>query len=245
MSDLPQLKINFIKIAPLLLLLAVLSVWPSLVVDSYFVVVPIISFLLLLAFMVTFKKANTAVFEVMSRLGFLYVVLILLSVTLLSASLLLISHESVHIDNTLNGVGMLRISLLIGAPFGVMTWVPLSKCLAYKNIFMLKSFLISFALVAAAITSQINRTFDEDEQKQVVRSVIEKKKNSGGFTTFLTQQKPSNYIYVPYDETIERLVVPTSVWDTMYQNATIRLIAKTGYFGYDYVIRFNDRALLN
>jgi len=243
MSDIPQLKINFIKIAPLLILLAALSIWPSRVVDSSFVAIPIISFLLLLVFMVAFKKANTVVFELLPRLGFLYAVLILLSVTLLSASLLLISYEAVHIDNTLNGVSMLRISLIIGAPIGVMTWVPLSKCLGYKNIFMLKSFLISFALVAATITSQINRGFDEGEQKQVVRSVIEKKQNSGGITSYLTQQDPLNYIYIPYDETIERLSVPTSVWDTMYQNATIRLAAKTGYFGYDYVMRFNDRAL--
>ncbi len=243
MSDIPQLKINFIKIAPLLVLLAALSLWPSMVVDSSFVAVPIISFLLLLAVMVIFKKANAVVFELVPKLGFLYVVLILLSVTLLSASLLLISYEAVYIDNTLNGVSMLRIALIIGAPIGVMTWVPLSKRLGYKNIFMLKSFLISFALVAATIASQINRGFDDGEQKQVVRSVIEKKKNRGGLTSYLTQRAPLSYIYIPYDESIERLSVPTSVWDTMYQNATIRLAAKTGYFGYDYVVRFNDRAL--
>jgi len=243
MSEAVQLKINFTKIAPLLILLAAMSLWPSVIVDSYFVAVPIASFVVLLALMVTYKKANEIVFELFPRVAFLYAILASLAVTLLSASLLLISSEAVHIDNTLNGVSMLRISLIIGAPIGVMTWVPLSKRIGYKNIFMLKSFLISFALVAATITSQINRGFDEGEQKTVVRGVIEKKENSGGFTTYLTQQKPSNYIYIPYDETIERLVAPTSVWDTMYKNATVSLTAKVGYFGYDYVTQFNDRTL--
>ncbi|MFC1602905.1 hypothetical protein ACFL3U_05015 [Pseudomonadota bacterium] len=227
----------------MLILLAALSLWPSIIVDSYFVAVPIASFAVLLALMVTYQKANEIVFELIPRLRFLYAILTSLAITLVSAALLLIASEAVHIDNTLNGVSMLRISLIVGAPIGVMTWVPLSKRIGYKNIFMLKSFLISFALVAATITSQINRGVDNAEQKTVVRGVIEKKENNGGFTTFLTQQKPSNYIYIPYDETIERLVAPTSVWDTMYKNATVNLTAKAGYFGYDYVVQFNERSL--
>ena len=243
MLEPPQLKINFIKVAPLLVLLAALSLWPSIIVDSDFVAIPIASFVVLLTLMVTYQKANAIVFELIPRLGFLYAILTSLAITLVSASLLLIASEAVHIDNTLNGVSMLRISLIVGAPIGVMTWVPLSKCIGYKNIFMLKSFLISFALVAATITSQINRGVDDAEQKTVVRGVIEKKENNGGFITFLTQQKPSNYIYIPYDETIERLVAPTSVWDTMYKSATVNLTAKAGYFGYDYVVQFNERSL--
>jgi len=243
MLETPPLKINFIKIAPLLILLAALSLWPSIIIDSYFVAIPIASFVILLALMVTYKKANEIVFELLSRLGFLYAILISLAVTLVSASLLLISSEAVHIDNTLNGVSMLRISLIIGAPIGVMIWVPLSKRIGYKNIFMLKSFLISFALIAATAISQINRSIDNAEQKTVVRGVIEKKENHGGFTTFITQQKPFNYIYIPYDETIERLVAPTSVWDTLYKSATVNLKAMNGYFGYDYVMQFNERSL--
>ncbi len=239
MSEVPQLKINFYKITPLLIVLAMLSLWPCVVIDSYFVLIPIASFMLLLALMMTYKKANEIVFELLPREGFLYAILASLAVTLLSASLLLISSEAVHIDNTLNGISMLRISLLIGAPIGVMTWVPLSKCIGYKNIFMLKSFLISYALVAATITSQINRGVDDGEQKIVVRGVIDKKENSGGLTTYLTQQDPSNYIYIPYDETIERLVVPTRVWDALYKSSTVDLTAKTGYFGYDYVTQCN------
>lgn len=243
MLEPPQLKINFIKIGPLLILLAALSLWPSIIIDSYFVAIPIASFIVLLVLMVIYKKANEIVFELIPRLGFLYAILTSLAITLVSASLLLISSEAVHIDNTLNGVSMLRISLLVGAPIGVMTWVPLSKRIGYKNIFMLKSFLISYALVSATIASQINRGVDDAEEKTVVRGVIEKKENHGGFTTFITQQKPSNYIYIPYDETIERLVVPTSVWDTLYKSANINLKAKTGYFGYDYVVQFNERSL--
>jgi len=243
MFEPPQLKINFYKTTPLLIVLAVLSLWPCVVVDSYFVLVPVASFILLLALMVTYQKANEVVFELLPRLGFLYAILASLAVTLLSASLLLISSEAVHIDNTLNGISMLRISLLIGALIGVMTWVLLSKRIGYKNIFMLKSFLISYALVAATITSQINRGVEGGEQKTVVRGVIDKKENSGGLTTYLTQQYPSNYIYIPYDERVERLVVPTSVWDTLYKSSTVDLTAKTGYFGYDYVTRFNGRPL--
>ena len=243
MSEASQLKINFYKITPLLMLLAALSLWPCMVVDSYFVIIPVASFVALLALMVTYKKANEIVFELISRQGFLYAILTSLSVTLLSASLLLISSEAAHIDNTLNGVSMLRISLIMGAPIGVMTWVPLSKRIGYKNIFMLKSFLISYALVAATITSQINRGVDDAEQKTVVRAVFEKKENNGGFTTYLTQQRPFNYIYIPYDETIERLVVPTAVWDTLHKSSTVDLIAITGYFGYDYVTQFNGRTL--
>jgi len=243
MSEVPQLKINFYKITPLLVVLAVLSLWPCVVIDSYFVLIPIASFILLLALMITYKKANKIVFELLPKEGFLYGILASLAVTLLSASLLLISSEAVHIDNTLNGISMLRISLLIGALIGVMTWVPLSKRIGYKNIFMLKSFLISFALVAATITSQINRGVEGGEQKTVVRGVIDKKENRGGLTTYLTQQDPSNYIYIPYDETIERLVVPTRVWDTLYKSSIVDLTAKTGYFGYDYVMQFNGFSL--
>ncbi|MCF6353584.1 MAG: hypothetical protein L3J26_00535 [Candidatus Polarisedimenticolaceae bacterium] len=243
MFETPPLKINFYKITPLLLLLGALSLWSCVVVDSYFVLIPIASFILLLALMITYKKANEIVFELIPRLGFLYAILASLAVTLLSAALLLISAEAVHIDNTLNGINMLRISMLLGAPAGVMTWVLLSKRIGYKNIFMLKSFLISYALVAAAATSQINRGVDDAEQKTIVRGVMGKKENSGGLATFLAQQKPAHYITIPYDGGVERLAVPTSVWDTMYKNATINLTAKAGYFGYDYVVRFNGRTL--
>ena len=243
MSEVPQLKINFYKVAPLMMLLAALSLWPSMIIDSYFVALPIVSFVLLLALMVVYKKANEIVFELIPRLGFLYAILASLAVTLLSASLLLISSEAVHIDNTLNGISMLRISLIIGIPIGVMTWVPISKRIGYKNIFMLKSFLISYALVSATIISQINRGVDDAEEKTVIRGVVEKKENSGGFTTYLTQQRPLNYIYIPYDETIERLVAPTAVWDVLNKSSTVDLTAKEGYFGYDYVVQFNGRAL--
>ena len=243
MLQTPQLNINFYKITPLLILLAALSLWPSVVVDSYFIAIPIVSFILLLALMITYKKANEIIFELIPRRGFLYAILVLLSVTLLSASLLLISSEAAHIDNTLNGINMLRISLIIGAPIGVMTWVPISKRIGYKNIFMLKSFLISYALVAATIASQVNREFAGDEEKIVVRNVFEKKENRGGFTSYLTAQRPANYIYISYDETLEQLVVPTTVWDTLYKSATVDLTAKVGYFGYDYVTHFNGRSL--
>lgn len=243
MFQTPQLKINFYKITPLLIMLAALSLWPCALVDSYFVVVPIVSFTLLLALMITYKKANEIIFELISRRGFLYAILALLSVTLLSASLLLISYEAVHIDNTLNGISMLRISLIVGAPIGVMTWVPISKRIGYKNIFMLKSFLISYALVAATTISQINREFSGGEEKTVVRNVFEKKENRGGLTTYLTAQRPANYIYISYDEALERLVVPTAVWDSLYKSATVDLTAKVGYFGYDYITHFNGRTL--
>ncbi len=243
MLETPPLKINFYKITPWLILLGALSLWPCRVVDSSFALIPVASFILLLALLITYQKANEIVFELLSRLGFLYAILASLAVTLLSASLLLISAEAVHIDNTLNGISMLRISLILGAPIGVMSWVLLSKRIGYKNIFMLKSFLISYALVVATITSQINRGVDDAEQKRLVRGVIEKRENSGGLTSFLAQQKPANYIYIPYDEGIERLAIPTSVWDTMYKSAIINLTAKAGYFGYDYVVRFNGRTL--
>ncbi len=243
MFQIPQLKINFYKITPLLLLLAALSLWPCVVVDSHFVVIPIVSFILLLAFMIACKKANETVLELIPPPGFLYAILVLLAVTLLSASLLLIASEAVHIDNTLNGIGMLRISLIIGALTGVMTWVPISKRIGYKNIFMLKSFLISYALVAATITSQVNREFANGEEKTLVRNVFDKKENRGGFTTYLSAQKPANYIYIPYDEALERLAVPTAVWDTLHKSVTVDLTAKVGYFGYDYVTHFNGRTL--
>ncbi len=243
MLEIPTLKINFRKITPLLLLLGGLSLWPGWVSDSYFALIPILSFVLLLALMIGYQRANEWVFELLSREGFLYAILSALAITLLSAALVLISAEAVHIDNTLDGLGMLRLSMILGAPAGVMTWVLLSKRIGYKNIFMLKSFLISYALITATAVSQINRGGEDAEQKTLVRSVIEKKTNHGGLTTFLAQQRPANYIFIPYDEGVERLAVPTSVWDTMYTNATINLTAKAGYFGYDYVVRFNGRTL--
>jgi len=228
---------------PWFFLLGALSLWPAVMIGSYFTAVPIVAFLILIGLQITYRRAGETLHQLISSEGLLYANLGALAIVLLSSSLLLISFEATHIDNTLNGIGLLRMSLIVGAPIGVMTWVRISKKIQFKNIVMLKAFLISFALITATLASQFNRGTDAVEHHTLVANVLDKEKDDGGVMTLLTGGDAPHYIFVPFDESVERLVAPVGVWDTMFKSATINLSVREGRLGYSYIARFNDLAL--
>lgn len=221
------------------------TVWATQENGTIFSVVPIVSLLLFILLLVAFCRAKESWFErdTLKWEELRAAVLVLLAINLASSALLLFTAEARHIDNTLDGVGMLRLSLLAGAPVGVMFWVKLAKIFEKKNIVMLKVFLISFALFSATGTSQLNRKHNEAGFTHTAADVISKEKGIAGPVSFLTRQQPANYIFIPHHDDVERLVVPEPVWNVAFQSASLNLSIKTGYFGYPYVARFNNRAL--
>lgn len=226
-------------------LLTGFTVWAVQENGTIFSAVPIVALSLFLLLLAVFCRARASWFE---RGHFKWeelraAVLVLLAINLASSALLLFTAEAWHIDNTLDGVGMLRYSLLAGAPVGVMLWIKLAKIFDKKNIVMLKVFLISFALISATGTSQLNRRHNETGFTDKTADVIRKEKGIPGPVSYLTRQQPANYIFIPHHDDVERLVVPESVWNVTFQSATLNLSVKAGYFGYQYVSRFNSRAL--
>ncbi len=229
----------------LFVLLATVTLWGVLENGTIYVVLPIASLVLFTVLLTAFCLAKDSWFddELFTWKELRAAVLVLLAVNLASSALLLIAAEAFHIDNTLGGLNMLRISLLVGAPVGVMFWIKLSKILEKKNIVMLKVFLISFALLSATGASQINRKLGDAGTSQVMTDIIRKERGEVGLTSFLSKRDPPLFVFVHNHDTEERLVVPEAVWSTTFQNANMELSVREGYFGYPYVSHFDGREL--
>ncbi len=227
----------------LLVVTGALTLWAALSNGSVFVVLPVCGYVLFGMLLFLFWRPPEPLLRHFGREEIRNAVLAVLALTLLSAALLLICAEAPHIDNTLDGVNLLRISLLAGAPFGVMFWLKLSRVFDKRNIVMLKSFLIAFALAAAAGTSQINRVAGAREGVPIQTDILGKEKPDGGITSFLTASEPRGYIFVPYGEDEERLVPPKGVWNALYRGGEVRLSVIAGRLGYPYIAAFNGRPL--
>jgi hypothetical protein len=236
--------INYIIMAVMLGVLGMLSILPSMVADTIFSLAPILFFSIFTILVITYLKYHDRFPAEISKEGFLYTILIILCCTLISSSALLVSAESFYMDNTLDGMSMLRISMILGAPVGVITWVWLSKQIGIKHIVFLKTFLISFALYFATMVSLINRESADQENISMAADVVNKEKNSGSIATYLLNVEPLPYIYIPYEEDVERLSIPKVLWDPMYPNASINLNIRKGYFGYYYIDSINEQHLL-
>jgi len=236
--------INYAISVVMLGVLTMLSILPSMVTDTIFSLAPILCFGIFIILVIAYLKYHRRLPAEISKEGLLYTILIILCCTLISSSALLVSAESFYLDNTLDGMNLLRISMILGAPVGVMTWVWLSKLVGIKHIVFLKTFLITFALYFATMASQINRESADQENISMTADVVNKKKNNGSIATYLLNVEPLPYIYIPYEEDVERLSIPKVLWDPMYPNANINLNIRKGYFGYYYIDAIGDRRLL-
>jgi hypothetical protein len=221
-----------------------LSFWPAITIDSLYAYLPPVGFLAVMGMLIARLRMGSGLFEEVTEEGFLYTLMGITAFSLISSALLLICAEAVHIDNTLEGLNMARWSLVAGAPVGAMTWVWISKQLEIKNIILLKSFLISFALFCTTITSQVNRGSIEVEDITLAAEVLDKEQSAIPFATHLTGRQPSRYILIPYEGEIERLNVSRRLWDGMFKNNEIELGVHKGYFGYLYVNDLNKQPLI-
>lgn len=228
----------------MLLGLGAVSLWPALSIDSLFAFIPSIAFVTVVGMLIARLHLGTRLFDQVTEDGFLYTLMGITAFGLVSSALLLICAEAAYIDNTLDGLNLARWSLLAGAPVGAMTWVWISKQLEIKNIILLKSFLISFALFCATITSQVNRNSAEPAMITLAADVMDKEKSEGSIATYLTGRQPSRYIYIPYEEDIERLNISQTLWDGIFKNIGIELGVRKGYFGYLYVTDLNKQPLI-
>ena len=228
----------------LLIVTGALTLWAALANGSIFIILPACGYVLFCVLLFLFSKPPSSVIEHFSWEEIRNAVLVTLAITLLSAAVLLISAEARHIDNTLDGVNLLRINLIAGVAFGVMFWVMLSRVFDKLNIVMLKSFLIAFALATATGASQLNRVMGDVENASIRTAVLRKEKATSGITSYLTASDPPSYIFIPYGDDGERLVVPKGVWNALFQNADIKLSVTSGYLGYQYVAAINDRSLM-
>jgi hypothetical protein len=222
-----------------------LTAWATMANGTLYASVPLISLLFLLPLLIGYALAKEAWFSELFKWEELRMaVLVVLVINLLSSALLLITSEASHIDNTLDGVNLFRISLLIGAPIGVMFWIKLSKVFDMKSIVMLKMFMISFALINATVASQLNRKLDDPSESSVFVDILKKEQGGVGLASYLMQEKPPLFIFFQNsrgDE--ERLVAPKVVWNVAYSNANIELSVKEGYLGYHYVSRLSGLLL--
>ena len=226
-------------------LLTLFTLWAVKVNSTSYAIIPAVSLVILGLLLIAFCMAREHWFsdEYFKWEELRAAVLVTLAINLAGSALLLIASEASHIDNTLDGVNMFRLSLLAGAPVGVMLWIKLSKIFDKKNIVMLKIFLISFALISATGVSQLNRKSAVTEESELATDIIRKERGDAGPASYLTQQAPPHFIFIQNHDTEERLVVPEAVWYATFQNAGMKLSIKSGYFGYPYVSRFNGRIL--
>lgn len=227
----------------MLMALGGICLWPAMTIQSLYAYPPSIGFLAVIGMIITRLRMGTRLFEEFTEEGFLYTLMGITAFSLVSSALLLICAEAIHIDNTLEGLSMARWSLIAGAPAGAMTWVWISKQLEIKNIILLKSFLISFALLCTTITSQVNRGSAELEDITLAAEVLDKEQSAIPFATHITGRQPSRYILIPYEGEIERLNVSRRLWDGMFKNNEIELGMRKGYFGYLYVNDLNRQPL--
>lgn len=238
-------KKAYILFAILLALLATTTFWVTRENSTVYAVIPIASLVLFTLLLVAFCLAKESWFDggQFTWKELRMAVLVVLAINLGSAALLLIAAEASHIDNTLNGLNMLRICLLVGAPAGVVFWIMLSKIFEKKNIVMLKVFLISFALLFATGVSQLNRKLADAGLSQLATDIIRKERGGVGLASFLNKQDPPLFVFIQIHDTEERLVVPEAVWSATFQNASMELSVREGYLGYSYVSHFDGRAL--
>jgi hypothetical protein len=227
-----------------LMALGALSLWPALTMGSLLTAIPILGFVVVLCCVLLYMKMGARLFEHFTTDGFLYTTLGSVAVTLISSTLLLLLAEAPYIDNTIHGLSMLRYALVAGMPVGAMTWVWLSKRLGIKHIILLKAFLISFAMLSATATSQINRGKGVLEDASLTADVMEKSKDQNSIIAYMNGVAVYRYIYIPLEDEDERLNVPGQVWDAMYNNASVELSLRNGYFGYPYVETLNNVPLL-
>ena len=225
-------------------LLTALTLWAVIENGTSYRLVPLISLLILALLLIAFSMARESWFSDNFKWEELRAALLItLAINLASSALLLIASEATHIDNTLDGVNMLRIALLIGAPVGVMFWIRLSKIFDKKNIVMLKIFLISFALISATGASQLNRKSANAKVSQIAIDVLRKEQGGAGLASFLNQQTPPHFIFIQSHGEEERLVVPEALWSVLFQSSTINLSLKSGYFGFTYVSHIEGRVI--
>ncbi|WP_457670705.1 hypothetical protein [Thiolapillus sp.] len=238
-------KKAYIVFAALFALLAAITFWAVRENGTIYTVVPIVSLALFTLLLIAFGLARESWFdeEHFKWEELRAAVLVMLAINLGSAALLLIAAEAFHIDNTLGGLNLLRISLLIGAPIGVMVWVLLSRIFHKRNIVMLKVFLISFALLSATGASQLNRKLAGGEPLQVETVILRKERGNVGLTSFLSKKDPPLFIFIHNQGAVERLVAPEAAWSATFQNANMQLLVREGYLGYPYVSHFSGREL--
>ncbi|WP_456379639.1 hypothetical protein [Thiolapillus sp.] len=238
-------KKAYVVLAMLLVLLVVVTFWSVRENGTIYTAVPAVSLALFTLLLIAFGLAKESWFdeEHFRWEELRAAVLVVLAINLGSSALLLIAAEASHIDNTLGGLNLLRISLLVGAPVGVMTWILLSRIFDKRNIVMLKVFLISFALLFATGASQLNRKLADAGSSQVTIDIIRKERGEVGLTSFLSKQEPPLFVFIQNDDAEERLVVPEAVWSATFQNAVMQLSVREGYLGYPYVSHFDGREL--
>ncbi len=233
-------KKAYILIAILSVLLIFLSLWAAKENGTIFALIPLLSLLILLPLLAAYCLAKEHWFSDIFKWEELRkAVLVVLVINLLSSALLLIASEATHIDNTLGGINLFRLSLLVGAPIGVMFWIKLSKVFDIKSIVMLKMFMISFAMINATAASQLNRKSAGSTESSMTVDVLRKEQAGIGFSSYLMQEKAPLLIFILYNDEEEQLIVPERVWNVAYSNATMELSTKEGYLGYRYVQRFS------
>ncbi|MCF6282126.1 MAG: hypothetical protein L3J28_07930 [Candidatus Polarisedimenticolaceae bacterium] len=238
-------KKSYIIFAVLSVLLTMVSLWAAKENATSYALVPLLSWLILIALLIAFSQAKEEWFSEHFKWEELRTaILVVLVINLMSSALLLIASEASHIDNTLDGINLFRLSLLAGAPVGVMFWIKLSKIFDKKSIVMLKMFLISFALITATAASQLNRKSAGSEELPMVIDVLRKEQGGVGVASYLMQVEPPLFIFFQnHNDEEERLVAPEAVWNVTFNNATMNLSIKEGYLGYHYVLRFGGRVL--
>ncbi|GEM_PF-2649494 len=239
----PQKK-SAVFLGILFALLALLSVWAAKENATAYALIPLVSLVVLALLLVAFFLARESWFSENFKWEELRAaVLVVLAINLAGSALLLMAAEANHLDNTLNGTSLFRLSLLAGAPVGVMIWVKLSRLFDKKNIVMLKTFLISFALISATTTSQINRKLAAPGESQITIDVLKKERANPGPVSWLSRKEPPFFVFIRNHDEEERLVVPGQVWNDTLRYASINLTVKNGYLGYGYVLRFDGRML--
>jgi len=233
-------KKSYFLIALLLVLLTTFSLWAVKENGTLYAFLPLLSLLILVPLLIAYCLAKEHWFSELFKWEELRMaVLVVLVINLLSSALLLIASEASHIDNTLNGISLFRLSLLVGAPIGVMFWIKLSKVFDIKSIVMLKMFMISFAMINATAASQFNRKSAGSTESSMTVDILRKEQGSVGFSAYLMREEAPLLIFILNDDEEEQLIVPERVWNVAYNNATIELTTKEGYFGYRYVEHFS------
>ncbi len=230
--------------AAILLVMAVATnAWAVMSNGSFISAIPLAASVLYIVALVLVRKAWQSGVDEQKRRGLMLTGLCALIASLLSGAFLLIFSEAKHLDNTLHGMNLFRLYFIVGAGVGAMLGARLARMLTVKKIFVIKAFLISFALFAITGASQLNRLGGDADETHIYADVLKKDSDQAGLISLLSHGEPARFVYLLYDEGVERLILPKLLWNVVMPKATANLTVRAGYLGYPYVIELNDYPL--
>jgi FtsH-binding integral membrane protein len=160
-----------------------------------------------------------------------------LSMVLFFCGLLAIIFESNSISNTIHGTKFFWSAGVIGIILFVIV-IAFFK-IKFPTVFDESSrrysvyfgYLFGLFLVVPATASYINKSC-ADQRIDCKNFLVSRKSSGGGRTT-------EYFIFGNYNGSDERFTVVKPLWDSIDENKIIQLCVRKGYWGYEYVTKFN------